>query len=447
MDIFDFVEKRTVNLDNVFSTAPSTEKGDLDTNFRKFGHLMEKKVSLWWDIATHEQYIKDKMVPRRLRWEVPICDGLVDQEGVNEWYKFFNDKGMDLVHFALKRKQRKLQIINQHITECKSTLEPFKDTAPFTTLTKQLNKVLEQKDIEIKQRKKRKYLRDTNDYHLEQVFNWQVNLKQGKTESIASSPEREVRIITPRRESNYRTPERRPRTPDGLKYERQPEIEQSRTYRDDDGPRTPKPWWKNRTKNKSPRRPYWKNNGNKRNNKPYQSPRNYLKPYQSPNNRMNAPQYYREDNRRNNGYVDQARYYQQPRDYQTNNYRTEPREYYQYAHRNESRDYHQNPERNEQREYQQYTNGEEYREYQSNRNRNEGGGIEQSRHEPTRSPIQTNNRYEPLREYNDEEQSRSFLEYRRNEDPHKQEHHNKEKSPNRKGDAEQDGKSKRKREY
>lgn len=54
-------------------------------------------------------------------------------------------------------------MINQQIDDCKLALETYKESASFGALTKQLNKVLEQKHLEIKQRKKRKYLRDTND--------------------------------------------------------------------------------------------------------------------------------------------------------------------------------------------------------------------------------------------------------------------------------------------
>lgn len=444
MDIFDFIEKRTINLENVFSTAPSTDKGDLDTNFRKFGHLMEKKVSLWWDIAAHEQYIKDKIVPRRLRWDVPICDGLTDQDATNEWYKFFNDKGLDLVHFALKRKQRKLNMINQQIAECKTILDPFKETAPFSSLTQQLNKVLEQKDVELKQRKKRKYLRDTNDYQLEQVFNWQINAKQGKTGSIASSPDREVRIVSPRRNTYYRTPERRSRTPETPRYNQQKQWEQSNTH--DNGSRTPKPWWRNKTKNKSPRRPYWKNNANKRPNKPHYPPYNQSRSHQS----GNESQYDQVENGRYPRYGEQG-YYQhstrtEPRENQYNS-RNDPRNSYQQPHRDQPRDYRYDQDRRDHRDYQQ-SNGES-RDHQSNGNRNGTREYDQYRYPDRRSPLPTTNRYEPLRNYIEEEQSRSFLDFRRNEDPPPlQEYTNRERSPNTiKGDAEQDGKPKRKREY
>ena len=132
------MENRTIDLKEVFTTKTISQTGDLDTNFRKFGHLMEKKVSAWWDLTTHEQYIKEGIVPRRLRWDIPINDGLMDNDSSEEWYKFFNEKGLEAFQFLIKRKQRKIANMNKLIAECKTSLESHKDTPSFATLTSQL---------------------------------------------------------------------------------------------------------------------------------------------------------------------------------------------------------------------------------------------------------------------------------------------------------------------
>lgn len=55
-------------------------------------------------------------------------------------------------------------MINKQIAECKAQLELHRELAQFTTLTEQLNRVLEQKDHEVSQRKKK------NDFKQDQVF-------------------------------------------------------------------------------------------------------------------------------------------------------------------------------------------------------------------------------------------------------------------------------------
>lgn len=120
--------------------------------------------------------------------------------------QILQEKGLEVLQFLVKRKQRKLATINKEIAECKVSLEIFKDTPPFESLTSQLNKVLEHKDVEIKQRKKRKYWRDTNDYRLHQTFQWQLKLKEGARGSVSSSPDKEVCIVTPPGDHNLDRP-------------------------------------------------------------------------------------------------------------------------------------------------------------------------------------------------------------------------------------------------
>lgn len=56
MEVFSFMERRKINLEDVFNTTGSSAKnnGDVESLMRKLGHNMEKKVSLWWDMTTFE---------------------------------------------------------------------------------------------------------------------------------------------------------------------------------------------------------------------------------------------------------------------------------------------------------------------------------------------------------------------------------------------------------
>lgn len=80
MDVFSFMDHRNVNLDDVFNVNNKARETDLESLVRKLGHNMEKNVNLWWDTNTFDRYIREKIVPRRLRWNLPPNDGLVDKE-------------------------------------------------------------------------------------------------------------------------------------------------------------------------------------------------------------------------------------------------------------------------------------------------------------------------------------------------------------------------------
>lgn len=51
------------------------------------------------------------MIPRKLRWDIPISDGLLGDNDVDEWYAFFAGKGKEVMDFLIKRKQRKLKAL------------------------------------------------------------------------------------------------------------------------------------------------------------------------------------------------------------------------------------------------------------------------------------------------------------------------------------------------
>lgn len=139
MDVFSYVESREIILTDVFSKATvNSNQGDLTFSFRKLGHLFEKKIKTWWDIVSIEQYLSAELIPRRLRWDIPPNDGLLDEESNKEWRGFFVSKGLELLGLLLSHKQRKKKWLESQIKEIADRIEPFKDTAEFIALSGEL---------------------------------------------------------------------------------------------------------------------------------------------------------------------------------------------------------------------------------------------------------------------------------------------------------------------
>lgn len=157
MVVFTFMENRNVNLDEVFNPQNKTRNTDLESLIRKLGHHKEKKVNLCWDTNTFERYIRENIVPRCLRWELPPNDCLTDKESMEEWFEFFNSKSIEGLKFLLERKQKKTRRLEQLIEEIKQKLEPHKESPDFNKFATQLNKDLIAKDLEVHQCKMKKY--------------------------------------------------------------------------------------------------------------------------------------------------------------------------------------------------------------------------------------------------------------------------------------------------
>lgn len=195
MDVFQFLEQRTVKIDEIFSReVPPEPANDLFHVFRKLGHLFEKKVKVWWDITTFEQYISAKLTPRRLRWDVPANDGLFDDDSVKEWGDFFMRKGVELMELLLRRKQRKMKSLESQIQDLQVHLEPHKDSEEFLRLSGELKQKLAKWDSETQAKKKKKFLRDLKDYNEGVIFKWQANVPR---DPMKESQEAEDGIHTP----------------------------------------------------------------------------------------------------------------------------------------------------------------------------------------------------------------------------------------------------------
>lgn len=58
---------------------------------------------------------------------------------------FFNDKGLELLDLLIKRKQKKIRLLDRSIAELRATLESSKERPEFIALSKQLNRDMEQR--------------------------------------------------------------------------------------------------------------------------------------------------------------------------------------------------------------------------------------------------------------------------------------------------------------
>lgn len=182
MDIFEFPSSRCIDLKGAFNDVVDQQNNDLGGLFVRLKNLMIVEVHGNWDVAFLEKYLDDQMVPRSLRFEISPQDDDID---IAVWYKYFNDVGLDLLRFLIGRKRRKLNKLDEDITDVKTKLTPYKELDEYKNRSDSLKRILEKEDIDQKTKKKKKYSRDQEDYKTNQVFKWQIRraaLANGNTE-------------------------------------------------------------------------------------------------------------------------------------------------------------------------------------------------------------------------------------------------------------------------
>lgn len=96
----------------------------MNQHFKHLKNALDKQIRTWWDVFTLGKYVKDKITPRRLRWDIAPNDGLVDKDLEDEWFSFFNHSERKLLEMLIARKEKKLWLIEANINAIKSKLDP-----------------------------------------------------------------------------------------------------------------------------------------------------------------------------------------------------------------------------------------------------------------------------------------------------------------------------------
>lgn len=113
------------------------------------------------------------MVPRSLRWEVAPQKGELE---LLEWFQYFNQAGVTFLDFLVQRKKSKLVRLDMEIKLIKDKMSTYTNSEEYKERSTVLKKLLEKEEIEQKNKKKKKYVRDMGDYKAGAVFVWQSKI-------------------------------------------------------------------------------------------------------------------------------------------------------------------------------------------------------------------------------------------------------------------------------
>lgn len=189
MEAVKFLANRQIDLNSLFTIdTPTDIRDDYKTILLSLGNALEKQVRTWWDVCTMEQYLKENITVRSLRWEVTPQDGLDDKESMSEWLDFFNGVSFKLQQLVLNRKRRKMCKLEKSIADLYGKLDPIKDTQQWTDFNTAINAKLDKIDKDTQKKKVKKFHRDLNDFKNESIYIWQSKMKQSGVGGITDNP-------------------------------------------------------------------------------------------------------------------------------------------------------------------------------------------------------------------------------------------------------------------
>lgn len=126
MNVFNFMQSRQTNLEEIFQQKPSPNL-DLERGFKQLQYDTEKQICLWWDIASFEIYNGKNLTPRRQSWNAHPNDGVEDLTCVNE----FNACEQKLMQLMIRRRKAKNVLIEANIADLKDKMGPHMGTKEY----------------------------------------------------------------------------------------------------------------------------------------------------------------------------------------------------------------------------------------------------------------------------------------------------------------------------
>lgn len=181
MDALRFLSSRNIDINSLFmNNEPTTTQVNYNGAMSALGNTSEKQVRTWWDICTLEQYIKEKIISRSLRWEDTPKDGLDDSGSIQEWFGFFSGVGYKLQELILQRKKRKTANLKLRISDLQQQLDPIKDSQQIIDFNTSVKNRLEKVDRDTQKKKVKKNHRDLEDFKTNVIYAWQQTFPENK---------------------------------------------------------------------------------------------------------------------------------------------------------------------------------------------------------------------------------------------------------------------------
>ncbi|CAH2306502.1 Hypothetical predicted protein, partial [Pelobates cultripes] len=171
-----FMGTWSVDEDNNNSNEPAPplmdQRKDIRSLIHQLGKLMEREVQIWWDIATLDFYVNNNIVPRGLRLFERSTYKRHDPTLLKKWDQLLDKGSLLLMVFLINEKKKDLTQLDQEITELKIAIRPLVENGEYVELLDTIERRVKDIEMNIRENKRKKILRDQADYKTQTQRNW-----------------------------------------------------------------------------------------------------------------------------------------------------------------------------------------------------------------------------------------------------------------------------------
>lgn len=190
-------ETRRQQFEALFNqTTPVVQQNlDLKKVLKQYEDAHNRELRIWWNVTALKKYHQERIIPRGLRLrKAPTT--VYSQEFSIRWNEILTEASLKLIALIIEVEEEKLKQYEIEIDQIVSNLEPLKTLQSFESTFKLVEDRLETLEKSILDLKHRKYLRDVEDYQLDQVQSWRKRYPAGKKPAIKSKNKKYRKLVS-----------------------------------------------------------------------------------------------------------------------------------------------------------------------------------------------------------------------------------------------------------
>lgn len=152
--------------------------GDLPLNqsnihiaFKELQKSYKQYIRSWWEVKSLDTYLQQRLVYRGLRINLSPNAHQNDTEFIRGWNHLLTESSLKLIEYLLDWEKKYFVANSERLEKDITEIQIFRAVPDFITLEQRLQRDIENFQVEIKERKHRKYIRDKKDFETGQIYN------------------------------------------------------------------------------------------------------------------------------------------------------------------------------------------------------------------------------------------------------------------------------------
>lgn len=163
---------RIIFKESLFGDDPSSHV-DTEDGKKKLTSLLNRETRLYLHAVTLSDYLRKRRIPRGLRIQKAPTVGLNNPDFCQKWCEITNKCSFDLMVLIIQEMNDQLTEVRSQIKDTRGKLETdYMDKTALKTLLDECEKYKEKFQTELTLVKKKKFMRDTEDYEKDKVYLW-----------------------------------------------------------------------------------------------------------------------------------------------------------------------------------------------------------------------------------------------------------------------------------